>query len=123
MLFRSVPTPVVAARLLPPTSRMGPLTPDEFAKELAESDLMREYGTPVNRESACEMLAKRAQTQAAPSAPAAGGSGKTWLAAAGGALAAAITSTAARTIGRELVRGVFGMLSGRTPRGTSRSRW
>ena len=120
---RGVPTPVVAARLLPPTSRMGPLTPDEFAKELAESDLMREYGTPINRESACEMLAKRAQTQAAPSSPAAGGSGKTWMAAAGGALVAAITSTAARTIGRELVRGVFGMLSGRTPRGTSRSRW
>ena len=132
---RGVPTPVVAARLLPPTSRMGPLTPAEFAKELAESDLMREYGTPVNRESACEILAKRTQAAGAPAvsgspgpfqpavpAPAAG-SGKTWMKVAGGALVAAITSTAARTIGRELVRGVFGMLGRGTPRGTTRSRW
>ncbi len=134
---RGVPTPVVAARLLPPTSRMGPLTPDEYAREQAESDLMREYGTPVNRESACEMLAKRAQAQGAPPpgsqgtgpfgqppAPAPStGSGKTWASVAGGALIGALTSSAARTIGRELVRGVFGMLSGRSPRGTTRSRW
>jgi hypothetical protein len=34
-----------------------------------------------------------------------------------------LTGTMARTIGRELVRGVFGMLTGKAPRRTSRTRW
>ncbi|MEO8448375.1 MAG: helicase HerA-like domain-containing protein [Gemmatimonadota bacterium] len=131
---RGVPTPVVAARLVPPTSRMAPLTPDEFSKELAESDLVREYGTAINRESAYEMLAKRLTEAApppmaaAPAAPApepAKGSkaGKTMLQIAGAALLGALTSSVARTAGRELVRGVFGMLTGKAPRRTTRSRW
>jgi hypothetical protein len=43
--------------------------------------------------------------------------------AAGGALVGALGSTLARTVGRELVRGVFGILGGKTSRGTRRSRW
>ncbi len=131
---RGVPTPVVATRMVPPTSRMGPLTEDEFKQEIAQSDLMREYGTPVNKESAFEMLNRRLQGgQPAPAAPgtpfptapppaAPTKSGKTWAQVAGAALVGAVTSTMARTVGRELVRGVFGMLSkgGRT---TTRSRW
>ena len=53
------PTPVVACRLVPPGGRMDTLTADEFKVELAQSDLMREYATALDRESAHELLAKR----------------------------------------------------------------
>lgn len=49
-----------------------------------------------------------------PRAPAR--AGKSWAQAAGGALLGALTGT----IGRELVRGVFGMLGAKRPR---RARW
>ena len=117
---RGVPTPVIATLLAPPTSRMAPLTTEEFQREFAESDLMREYGTPVDRESAAEMLAARlAQSAPEPAATKA----KPARSAGRGGLVGALTGTMARTIGRELVRGVFGMLRGKAPRRTTRSRW
>jgi uncharacterized protein len=117
---RGVPTPVIATMLAPPTSRMAPLTPEEFQQEFAESDLMREYGTPVDRESAAEMLAARlARAAPEPAAP----KPKPSRSAGRGGLVGALTGTMARTIGRELVRGVFGMLRGKAPRRTTRSRW
>ena len=61
---RGRPAPVVACRLVPPIGRMDTLTPDEFKAELAQSDLMREYATPLDRESAHEMLAKRVEAAA-----------------------------------------------------------
>jgi hypothetical protein len=60
---KGVPTPVVACRLIPPAARMDTLTAEEFKAELAQSDLMREYGTPVDRESAREMLERRLNGQ------------------------------------------------------------
>jgi hypothetical protein len=117
---RGVPTPVIATMLAPPTSRMAPLTAEEFQQEFAESDLMREYGTPVDRESAAEMLAARL-AQSAPEPTAA--KPKPSRRAGRGGLVGALTGTMARTIGRELVRGVFGMLRGKAPRRTTRSRW
>jgi hypothetical protein len=41
----------------------------------------------------------------------------------GTAVVAALGTTVARTVGRELVRGIFGMLGGSPGRGTTRSRW
>ena len=117
---RGVPTPVIATMLAPPTSRMAPLTAEEFQQEFAESDLMREYGTPVDRESAAEMLAARlARSAPEPAAP----KSKPARSAGRGGLVGALTGTMARTIGRELVRGVFGMLKGKAPRRTARLRW
>jgi hypothetical protein len=122
---RGVPTPVIATRLAPPTSRMAPLTAEEFQKEFAESDLMKEYGTPVDRESAAEMLAKRLEAEKEGKEGGIGGrEGKGGTGrAAGGGLLGALTGPTARTIGRELIRGVFGMLKGKAPRRTTRSRW
>jgi DNA helicase HerA-like ATPase len=119
---RGSPTPVVVTRILPPQSRMGPLTPGEMAQELAASDLMKAYGTPINRESAFEILAKRLE-QAPAAEPPKGKAGKTIAQIAGAALLGAVTSTVARTVGRELVRGVFGLLTGKGAKGTTRSRW
>ncbi len=122
---RGVPTPVIATRLVPPTSRMAPLTAEEFQKEFAESDLMKEYGTPVDRESAAEMLAKRLDQgkEGKEGKTGEGGEGGQRGKTAGGGLLGALTGPTARTIGRELIRGVFGMLKGKAPRRTTRSRW
>jgi len=131
---RGVPTPVVATRLIPPSSRMSPLTPEELQADIRQSDLLAEYGRTIDRESAREMLAARLSKGASPvagDAPAPapappGGGGRTGMSAGakiGTAVAAALGTTMARTVGRELIRGVLGMLTGKAPRGTSRTRW
>jgi hypothetical protein len=130
---RGVPTPVVATRMIPPASRMAPLTPDELQADIRQSDLLAEYGKTIDRESAREMLAARLTKTAPPaagsppSAPApSGGSGRTGMspgAKLGAAVVTALGTTVARTVGRELIRGVFGMLGAKPPRGTSRTRW
>jgi uncharacterized protein len=128
---RGSPTPVVAARLIPPASRMAPLTPEELQTDIRQSDLLAEYGQSVDRKSAREILADRmAQTQpaAAPGKPPAGPStggraAKTIAQVAGGALVGALTSSIGRTVGREIVRGVFGLLGAKPRRSTTRSRW
>ena len=128
---RGVPTPVVATRLIPPASRMGPLTPEELQADVRQSDLLAEYGKSIDRESAREMLAARLNPAPVPGRPAptpappAGGGrgGMSAGAKIGTAVAAALGTTVARTVGRELVRGVLGMLTGKAPRGTSRTRW
>jgi DNA double-strand break repair helicase HerA and related ATPase len=129
---RGTPTPVVATRLIPPASRMAPLTPEELQADIRQSDLLAEYGQAVDRESARELLAERmarteapASTETPPGAPARGGrAGKTAAQVAGGALVGALSSTIGRTVGREIVRGLFGLLGAKPSRSTSkRSRW
>jgi DNA helicase HerA-like ATPase len=133
---RGVPTPVVATRLIPPASRMSPLTPAELQADIAQSDLVAEYGKSIDRESAREMLAARltktvppaASAEPAPAAPGGSGGkgGRVGMSAGaklGAAVVTALGTTVARTVGRELIRGVFGMLGGKPPRGTSRTRW
>jgi hypothetical protein len=127
------PTPVVAARLIPPASRMAPLTPEELQADIRESDLLAEYGQVVDRDSAREMLAKRmteteapAPAQAEESAPRRGGGvGRTAAKAAGAGVIGALTATIGRTVGREVVRGLFGLLGMKPPRTrrSTRSRW
>jgi uncharacterized protein len=135
---RGTPTPVVATRLIPPASRMAPLTPDELQADIRQSSLVTEYGTPVDRESAREMLAARmartgvpAAGDRAPAGPAASSAGSSASSTAGrvakvatGAVVGALSSTIGRTIGREVVRGLFGLLGAKPPRSTTRrSRW
>ena len=125
---RGVPTPVVATRLIPPASRMGPLTPEELQADIRQSDLLARYGKAVDRESAREMLAARLappEPRAAP-APAPTGGGRGGMSAGGKlgtAVVAALGTTMARTVGRALARGVLGMLTGKKSRSTSRTRW
>jgi DNA helicase HerA-like ATPase len=122
------PTPVVATRLIPPSSRMAPLTPEELQADIRQSPWVAAYGQAVDRESAREMLAKRMQ-ETTPAAPAGSGTasggraGKTIAGTATGALVGALSSTIGRTIGREVVRGLFGLLGAKSGSGTRRSRW
>jgi DNA helicase HerA-like ATPase len=117
---RGVPTPVAATRLYPPASRMDPLTPEERGAIIAASPIASRYSERVDRESAEEMLAGRiegdrereeaARERARPAprreAPAPDDS----LA---GQVGDVLSSPIARQIGREVVRGIFGMLKRR----------
>ena len=128
---RGMPTPVVAVRLIPPGSRMAPLTPEELQADIRHSDLLAEYGQPVDRESAREMLAERmakteAPREAAAEPPKKGRSaGRTAAKAAGAAVVGALSTSIGRSVGREIVRGLFGMLGLKPPRTrrSTRSRW
>ena len=67
-----VPTPPFATHLVPPCSRMGPLTDAELA-ERTRTPQVRKYATAVDRESARELLAKKlADPDATTPAPARG---------------------------------------------------
>ncbi len=125
---RGVPTPVVAVRMIPPASRMAPLTAQELDADIRQSDLLAEYGTAVDRESARELLAKRmaATTPPADAAPAPRGGkpARTVAQVVGAGVIGAMSSTVGRTVGREIVRGLFGLLGAKPPRTTTRrTRW
>ena len=65
---KGVPTPLAATRLLPPDSRMAPLTPDELTASANASPLTAKYGQTVDPQSAHEIITARiaaAQAQAA----------------------------------------------------------
>jgi len=63
------PTPLAAVRLVPPDSRMAPLTEEEASARRAASVLATKYGAAIDRESAHEMITARlAASKAAASA-------------------------------------------------------
>jgi len=115
---RGVPTPVAATRLYPPASRMAPLTPEEAAAIIAASPLHPKYAERVDRESAQEMLAARAAgdaeqvetvRQKARKAPPAEERRQDDDSLAG-QVGDLLSSRAAQQVGKEVVRGLFGML-------------
>ncbi|HEY4227770.1 MAG TPA: helicase HerA-like domain-containing protein [Candidatus Limnocylindrales bacterium] len=56
---KGVPTPLVATRLIPPDSRMAPLTPPELAQVISASQLNARYSTTVDPQSAHEIITAR----------------------------------------------------------------
>jgi hypothetical protein len=122
---RGRPTPVAATLLAPPTSVMGPLPPGEIRRRSAASPLHEEYAEAVDRESARETLEARAREEreeARDGEPAeskrsrrASSEKRAPGADLGAQLGKAMGSNLARTVGRELVRGLFGVLGVRPP--------
>jgi DNA helicase HerA-like ATPase len=56
---KGVPTPLAAARLLPPDSLMAPLDEVQFQGRVATSPFRAKYGATINRESAHEIITAR----------------------------------------------------------------
>ncbi len=56
---KGIPTPLAATRLVPPDSRMAPLTAEEIAAVVAQSTLATRYNTAVDPESAHEIITAR----------------------------------------------------------------
>jgi len=120
---RGMPTPVERTLIRPPASRIGPLTAPERAAHLARSPLAGRYDTPVDRESAHELLAARAAAtvpEPVAQAPARRGEERTAppprRVREPDTLLEATAKSALRAIGsqlgRQLVRGVLGSLLG-----------
>lgn len=121
-----VPTPVEKTAMLPPLSRVGPITEAERQMLINASPFMLKYNQPLNRESAAEILAARVQETPTPApkggaAPAnegslLGGMAKDMLLGSGrrqGLIETAakqVVRTAASQAGRALLRGVMGSL-------------
>ncbi len=115
---RGVPSIVQRAWMRPPRSRLQPLSESERAAVIGKSFLAGHYEKAIDRESACEILAKRTQRaqqqaeqvrmeqEAARPEPRGGGE-EIWEAAAKSA-ARAIGSS----LGRQLIRGALGALFG-----------
>jgi len=119
-----VPTPPFAVRMIPPQSRMSPLTEGELSQRLATSPQVREYATPVDRQSARELLAARAADAARSTAEDPGRSPATTTRTSRSratreprsALEEALSSPLARTVAGVVTRGLMGALLGGTRR-------
>lgn len=61
---KGAPSIVDRTLIRPPSSRMGPITPNERAEVMRHSDLGEKYDKPVDRESAYEVLTERAERKA-----------------------------------------------------------
>jgi DNA helicase HerA-like ATPase len=123
---KGIPMPVERAWICPPRCRMGAITPEERATVRSRSPVGGRYDTPIDRESAEEMLAKKAEDRGAiaEKAPAAKAGpeqrskmdeflwGTKRRQGAVEAAAKSATRTVATGIGRQILRGVLGSLFG-----------
>src|SRR5262249_58426493 len=64
-----VPSIVERTMVRPPSARIGPVTPAERKAVIDKSPIKGKYDTPVDSESAYEILQKRMQNSAAAPAP------------------------------------------------------
>jgi uncharacterized protein len=62
---KGAPSIVERALIRPPSARIGPLTPEERKKIIANSPVRGQYDTAVDRESAYEMLKKQTEEKLA----------------------------------------------------------
>ncbi|MDX2275185.1 MAG: helicase HerA-like domain-containing protein [Hyphomonadaceae bacterium] len=62
---KGAPTPVARTKIRPPNSQVGPLLLAARQEMIAQSDLRKAYEKEIDRESAHEILSKRAQAAAA----------------------------------------------------------
>ena len=67
---KGVPMPVERTLICPPRCRMGAITLEERTAVRARSPVGGKYDTPINRESAYEVLSRRATPAEAPAPPA-----------------------------------------------------
>ena len=126
---RGTPSPVVATLMAPPASQMKGIPPAEVERRVKASPLHGEYAQAVDRESAREMLQRLVEEGGAGGggkaevgrespggppgrAPARGRTARQPTAAE--TVGKALNSPMARTVGRELLRGLFGVLGVRT---------
>jgi hypothetical protein len=120
---KGIPTETVVTHLVPPASVMGPLEEDDYKARMRESELFKKYQEQIDPESAFEILGRRMERyeadpeeQVAKNQPGASRRRKEKS-----TLEQVLQSTTVRQIGREVVRGVFGMLFGKSGRSRSRS--
>jgi DNA helicase HerA-like ATPase len=137
---KGIPSPVERTLIAPPRCRMGAITPEERAAVRARSPVGAKYDKAVNRESAYEILARRATPEDAPPAQArtrasetprppaepapqgGGGLGDLmWGTKRRQGMVETLAKQAARTVGSEIGRQILRGVLGGIFRGTRRS--
>lgn len=111
---KGIPTEVAATMLTPPRAIMGPLSAADYNNLVQSSELTTKYQESIDPESAYEILTKRVndklteeeetKQEEAPK------KGEKSL------VEQVMGATITRQIGKEIVRGLFGMLTGKKPR-------
>ena len=127
--LKGIPTMVERTLIRPPSSRMGPITPQERQQLLKNSPVYGLYEDAVDRESAYEKLQKKAGERAAAQEQAAAAKAAEKQAKAeakvstretatdrfvknvASSVGRTVVSSVARSIGNALVRGILGSLS------------
>jgi uncharacterized protein len=108
------PTPPFHVRLIPPASRMAPLTEQEFGEQLRRSALVGKYAEDIDRESAREKLDARVGRATVTEMPVRRDRTEK------STLETVVSSPMARTVAGALVRGLLGALVGPTRRRSRR---
>jgi DNA helicase HerA-like ATPase len=108
---KGIPTEVVQTHLVPPSAVMGPMPQNEYIAHLEQSELYRKYAEAIDPVSAYEILNQRIQQQSSDApvsstAPTKSGKKEKTM------LEEVMNSSVTRSIGREIVRGIFGMIFG-----------
>jgi uncharacterized protein len=123
---KGIPTETVVTHLAPPSSFMGPLETSEYQAQLDSSSFYKKYKETIDPVSAFEMLEERMassrkeeETKKEEKESRATSTSKSTRKEKS-AFDEVMASPVTKQIGRELVRGVFGMLFGKTPRRTTR---
>jgi DNA helicase HerA-like ATPase len=123
---KGIPTETVVTHLAPPASFMGPLTDKEYQSVLSNSDIVKKYQKTIDSQSAFEILNERLREQEEHAQEIK--EDKSQSKASSGrqrqqksTFEEVISSPVAKQVGRELVRGVFGMLFGTSTRSRKRS--
>lgn len=108
------PTPVERTLIRPPESRIGPLTAEERKERLERSPLKGRYDTTLDRESAHELLAKRAEQAVIDAQQTKTETPKPRRSSNRQGVGEALIKSAARSVGsqlgRQLLRGIMGAL-------------
>ncbi|MBA4058256.1 MAG: ATPase, partial [Marivirga sp.] len=120
---KGIPTETVVTHLAPPASVMGPVVESDYKKILDASDIYRKYKDAVDPQSAFEILNARMKEQQENDEEAKEQKSKsTSTRREKSTFEEVISSPVAKQVGRELVRGVFGVLFGTTTRRTTRKK-
>lgn len=111
---KGIPAVVEKAKVAPPRSSLGLLTPAEISRIVHDSLLFGTYEKTLDRESAYELLKKRAETSPpdapAPSAERSTGTVRSGTADLLGAFAKSAAHAIGSQVGRQIIRGVLGSI-------------
>jgi DNA helicase HerA-like ATPase len=106
------PAPLVHTLITAPRTRMDIITPSEQDEIVSASDIAREYNEEVDRQSAYEMLSEKIDMASASDTK---GDDKESKHSISDTLTAVSKNPVVKQVARELTRGIFGMLFGKSP--------
>jgi hypothetical protein len=106
------PLPVERAKIVPPESRLGAITPEERQQVVRSSSLFGKYEKAVDKQSAFEMLRQREEAKREVEPPTTKGARRSTRR---GPLESVFVSTM-REVSQQVVRAIFRSFGGRSRR-------